>query len=82
MDNNLISFSINRVNYFAEEGMSWEEWVNSEYNSTKEFYISGLNIYGMYMFKVKYDISRSILVTDIITNNYNYTLHQESGGSD
>lgn len=83
MDNNLISFSIDGVNYFAEEGMTWEEWVNSEYNSTKEFYISGANIYyGMYMYKVKYDISRSILITDIITNNYNYILRQESGGSD
>lgn len=39
MDNNLISFSISGVNYFCEEGMTWEEWVNSEYN-TNGFYVS------------------------------------------
>lgn len=81
MDNNLISFSVRGVNYFAEEGMTWEEWVDSEYNSTKEFYISNNNIFGG-PYKIKYDGSRSVLITDIITNNYNYILAAESGGSD
>ena len=42
----LISFSINGTAYQAEEGMSWEEWVNSEYNTVgaivKDMYGDGL----------------------------------------
>jgi hypothetical protein len=81
VNNNLITFTINNVEYQAEEGMTWEEWVDSEYNSTKEFYISNNNIFGG-PYKIKYDGSRSVLITDIITNNYNYILATESGGSD
>lgn len=80
MNNNLITFSIKDVEYQAKEGMTWEEWVDSEYN-TNDFHISGYNIWRN-LYKVKYDISRSVLITDIITNNYNYMLFQESGGSD
>lgn len=29
----LITFTINSVEYQAEEGMTWEEWVNSDYNT-------------------------------------------------
>lgn len=36
--NRLITFTFNSVTYYAEDGMTWEEWVNSEYN-TDEFYI-------------------------------------------
>jgi hypothetical protein len=32
---NLISFTIDGVSYQAEEGMTWEDWVNSEYNVDK-----------------------------------------------
>ena len=28
----LISFTIDGTQYQAEEGMTWEDWVNSEYN--------------------------------------------------
>ena len=34
---NLITFTIDGTKYQAEEGMTWEEWVNSEYN-TRPFY--------------------------------------------
>lgn len=30
---NLITFTIDGEEYQAEEGMTWEEWVNSEYNT-------------------------------------------------
>lgn len=30
---NLISFTIDGTTYQAEEGMTWEEWVESEYNT-------------------------------------------------
>ena len=41
----LISFTINGDSYQAEEGMTWQEWVNSDYNVNDNFYISGNYIY-------------------------------------
>lgn len=82
---NLITFTIGGVEYQAEEGMTWEEWVNSEYNSTKKFYINILSVYTNHdlfltMLKVGYDYGHSVYITEVIANNYNYTLHEESGG--
>ena len=37
--NNLINFTIDGVSYQAQEGMTWGEWVNSEYNVNKQFII-------------------------------------------
>jgi hypothetical protein len=34
---NLISFTINGKQYQAEEGMTWGEWVASEYNTDNYF---------------------------------------------
>lgn len=34
----LVTFKIDHVDYYVEAGMTWEEWVNSEYN-TKPYYI-------------------------------------------
>lgn len=31
-DGNLITFTIDSIEYQAEEGMTWGEWVNSKYN--------------------------------------------------
>ena len=31
--NNLIEFTIDNVTYYSEEGMTFVEWVNSEYNT-------------------------------------------------
>ena len=33
VESNLITFTITGVEYQAEEGMTWEEWVESEYNT-------------------------------------------------
>ena len=41
---NLITFSINGTEYQAKEGMTWEEWVNSEYN-TSDYYIMFEQVY-------------------------------------
>ena len=38
---NLINFIIDGISYQAEEGMTWEDWVNSSYN-TNGFYILDL----------------------------------------
>ena len=46
-----ISFTINGVSYQAEEGMNWEQWVNSSYNADG-FIVDGNNIYkgGYYVY--------------------------------
>ena len=38
---NLITFTINGTPYQAEEGMTWAEWVDSEYNVNDEFSVVG-----------------------------------------
>jgi hypothetical protein len=40
-----INFIVNGITYEAENGMTWEDWVNSEYN-TGTFSIGGNYIYG------------------------------------
>ena len=52
--NKLITFTISNTTYQAIDGMTWEEWTNSEYNtdgylvldtfSTKEVVTSGSNV--------------------------------------
>ncbi len=39
-----ISFSIDNKTYYANNGMTWEEWINSEYNTIKTIKISGSKI--------------------------------------
>lgn len=39
----LINFTIAGTSYQAEEGMTWEEWVNSSYN-TDGYYISDIYV--------------------------------------
>ena len=40
----IITFTINGIEYQAEEGMTWENWCNSEYN-TRDFWCSSNNVY-------------------------------------
>lgn len=40
---NLISFTIAGTSYQAEEGMTWEQWVNSSYNTGGFYVIDGNN---------------------------------------
>ena len=68
----LITFYIGRTtssqtSYQAEEGMTWEEWINSDYN-TGGFYISGNSILS------SAGAIESISLTDQIVNNQSYTL--------
>ena len=42
----LITFTVEDVEYQAEEGMTWWEWVNSDYNTTKDEEIYNINCVG------------------------------------
>lgn len=72
----LISFTIDETAYQAEEGMTWGEWVESDYNtfdgtltpSEEEVHFE----YSDFMGIIVDDSFTSIGGTDIIINNHNY----------
>ena len=72
---NLISFTIDGTQYQAEEGMTWGEWVDSEYNVNGDFSIIFDNsiIYrgNIYFVGTEEDY---VFAPDIIQENYNYLL--------
>jgi len=73
---NSVKFMIDEVEYTALNGMTWEEWVNSEFN-TKGFTSNGANITEtvadetMYV-AVNEEDGMRVLSTDIINANHHY----------
>ena len=75
---NLISFSIESTTYYAEDGMTWGEWIDSIYNN------ASYNQYcdGSYDVVVGPSASSGVVsqegtnnrvsLSDVIENNYNY----------
>ena len=75
---NLISFSIESTTYYAEDGMTWGEWIDSIYNN------ASYNQYcdGSYDIVVGPSASSGVVsqegtnnrvsLSDVIENNYNY----------
>ena len=76
---NLITFTVDGTEYQAEEGMTWEDWVNSEYNPSLEnggYYICE----GNTIWNAAKPILGIISTDKIIANNaYEHGSH--SGGS-
>lgn len=78
---NLITFTIGGTSYQAEDGMTWAEWVGSTYNTDgyKLDNWGGDNLFVVTSDDMScvYDEADSIEVysTDIIMNNYAYTLY-------
>lgn len=72
----LITFTINDVGHQAEEGMTWQEWCGSEYN-THGFWCSGNYIIGQGVFLTGQTPS------DVISNGcaYRVMASGSSGGS-
>lgn len=71
----LISFSIGSTTYQAEEGMTWAEWCDSEYN-TGGYYISDTRV------KISAQVYiKNVVPTNTITNGSAYTLYN-SGAAD
>lgn len=79
----MITFTIGTVTYQAEEGMTWEEWCNSEYN-TDGYYAYNTtgtnplitNDAGIVMYN-----GAKAKPNDVIIDGYKYG-KQFSGGSD
>lgn len=82
---NIIPFTINGTEYNAIEGMTWGEWINSDYNVEEKYGLECKEINGAVIFKVGgggYYVSEASLGAlhgnDIIIANGSYT-HQTSG---
>ena len=74
----VISFTIEDVLYKAYEGMTWEEWVDSEFN-TEGFYVSDnkawINIDGISK-SISYVDEYGPYYDDEIVADYNYVLRE------
>ena len=82
---NIIPFTINGTEYNAVEGMTWGEWINSDYNVEEKYGLECKEINGAVIFKLNsggYYVSEASLGVlhgnDIIIANGSYT-HQTSG---
>lgn len=72
---NLITFTIDGTEYQAEEGMTWEEWINSEYNIDMTFGIDefeGTSIMNGSMYIGT--LTEYVESSDLIIANYEYIL--------
>ena len=85
----LITFSVSGTEYQAEEGMTWEEWVDSEYNEI------GASIYRLsdgtghiavgnqqqgVPVRLHYSNGDYVNITQEIITNHNYTAISGGGG--
>lgn len=82
---NIITFTINGTEYNAIEGMTWGEWINSDYNVEEKYGLECKEINGAVIFKLNsggYYVSEASLGflhgNDIIIANGSY-IHQTSG---
>lgn len=75
---NLITFYVVDTAYQCEEGMTWEEFVNSKYNSEELFQISNIHV----MYNQKIIVLNHVMVfnTDTILNGNIYEFYSSGGG--
>lgn len=69
----VINFTIGGVSYQADDGMTWSEWIDSEYNIggfEKDF------VNNLVVNKDGYNIN-SVVLKDVIMMGYNYTISSE-----
>ena len=80
----LIEFVIDEETYYAEEGMTWEEWVESEYNVDKFRIYNDWVLFPNSAFTFVTDEEENpILISSIIElgKNYSYVVYYSGGGS-
>ena len=69
---NIITFAIDGIEYQAEEGMTWGEWIESEYN-TDGWYINNYNFILSDSNEQVYGVNDDLIYqTDTISNNETY----------
>ena len=69
-----IEFTIDGVSYNAKQGMTWEQWVNSEFNNNEiEYVLDNTYIYSMPGPMVVEYNGNAVGVNDIIVDGYSYS---------
>ena len=71
---NLITFIVNGTEYQAEEGMTWGEWVDSEYNVNRDFEIDPFDNSIAHGSRYVSNDEDYIFASDIIQEGYDYVL--------
>lgn len=83
----LISFTIDGTTYQAESGMTWADWVDSEYNTDGYALFLPLNypesvvvhpVSGDYVY---HDTEGFAYESNLISNGFSYMFHHNTGGS-
>jgi len=74
----LISFTVDNVEYTAEENMTWQQFIDSEYNVDDfsvagDEYVTTSHHHGVGI--VGYVICGGVMISDEITANYNYVTY-------
>ena len=86
----LIEFSIgtdfngtNEVTYQAIEGMTWADWVSSEYNEGNYFLSDNMIYKTLYSYRCNlyYDNYTFVVSTDVIESNHLYRLTAPGSGN-
>ena len=79
----LISFTIGGKSYQAEEGMNWEQWVNSNYNNNNYVKYGDANWIGRpagaYWYFIQSNGSK-VIASQVINSGVSYTEKREAGG--
>lgn len=72
-----ITFTIDGTSYQAYDGMTWKDWVDSEFN-TNNYYMSGsficYDVAGLGTYAVQDSLGKSVLYSDLIISEYIYAL--------
>ena len=77
----MIEFTINGTPYQAEEGMTWEEWAESDYNDSLIYHVLSDYIMGHSGNVVRYDDTiTDVLKTETIIDGHAYYNQVGSGG--
>lgn len=78
----LITFTINGTSYQAEEGMTWSEWVDSEYDINDYFAISGGTVWTTELGKFITAWVKDVTPSDVIQANMTYTYDKQGSSND
>ena len=78
----IISFTIDGTAYQAEEGMTWEQWLYSKYNTKNHQIYDGAIIDNNYSYWVTTDVGSTSLVSPsaVISAEHEYGRYLTGGG--
>ena len=77
----IISFNVNTDTYYAKEGMTWEQFVNSSYNTDQAFYIYYDYVYHSNSGANVMETGMPVSITDFIIEDGSYIALPGGGGS-